>query len=52
LHHQLSPRNSILTLLKHFFASAAIMVQKIWTTLVPPTGEAIATGRSPAADGR
>jgi hypothetical protein len=45
---QLPLGNPVLTLTGQLFVSAAFMVQKFRTTFVPPTGEAIAPGRSPA----
>jgi hypothetical protein len=42
----------ILTLTGHYFASAALGVQKILDMMVPPTGEAIVCRCSLPADGR
>ena len=50
--HQRPLSFPILPLTGHFLPSAAIMVQKVWTVLVPPTGEAIARGGTPPADER
>ncbi len=42
--------NPILPLTRHLFASAAFRVQKLATTFVPPTGEAIEKRRSLAGE--